>query len=204
MLNSKRSHLLFALLFLGAVSYLLYTILQSNHKLPVVMSSPAFTLPDLNGQSISQDSFTGKIRLVEFIFTHCPDICPATTSNLIRLQSPLKENNWFGQRVQFLAITFDPERDTPEVLRQYAKRMGMDMSGWTVLRGQEEETKQLAARYNIDIRKLGDGQFVHTITSLLLIDGNHQVRKIYKMGEEMDNEQILKDIEALVGEAEKQ
>jgi len=53
----------------------------------------------------------------------------------------------------------------------------------------------------ISITKLGDGEFAHNVTSLTLIDARQRIRKVYKMGEDMDTAQILKDIESLVTEA---
>ncbi len=188
--------LLVLVLLFGA--YLLMPLISGKGRLPVVMPSPAFSMPDLDGNTITQTQYDGKIRLMSFIFTRCPDICPVTTANMVELQRKLQEKGWFGSKVAFLSATFDPDNDTPEVLRGYAERMGIDSSGWTLLRPQQEETIRLAEQYGLSIQKLDDDQYIHSVTSLLLIDDQQQVRMIYKMGEEMDNEQVMQDITYLV------
>ncbi|WP_270171016.1 SCO family protein [Paenibacillus sp. SYP-B4298] len=188
--------LLVLVLLFGA--YLLMPLISGKGRLPVVMPSPAFSMPDLDGNTITQTQYDGKIRLMSFIFTRCPDICPVTTANMVELQRKLQEKGWFGSKVAFLSATFDPDNDTPEVLRGYAERMGIDSSGWTLLRPQQEDTIRLAEQYGLSIQKLDDDQYIHSVTSLLLIDDQQQVRMIYKMGEEMDNEQVMQDITYLV------
>lgn len=182
-----------------AVIYQVYPMFK-NDKLPKVMTAASFSLPDIEGRDVTQADFDGRIRLMSFIFTQCPDICPITTANMVEIQKKLKEQNNFGNQVAFISATFDPDNDTPEVLKQYAERMGMDLAGWTLLRGKEYETIELASKFGISILRTDDGQFAHTLTSLLLIDGNNQVHKIYKMGQEMDNELILSDITFLLDE----
>ncbi|MBD2847737.1 SCO family protein [Paenibacillus sp. IB182496] len=199
--RSSRPYLIAAaVLLIALAAYLLYPVLAGGDKLPVVMDAPDFALTDPAGAPVTQADFDGQVRLVEFIFTSCPDICPATTANMVQMQEPLKEKGWFGDEVQFVAITFDPETDTPERLAEYADRMGMDLSGWTLIRDDEQKTKDYAANFNISIQRLDQGQYMHSVTSLLLIDGQHRVRKIYKMGEDMNNDQIMADLESVVTE----
>lgn len=191
------------ILFVIIISYWLYDSYFRPSSLPVKMNSPAFSLSDLNGDVVTQARFDGKIRITSFIFTRCPDICPATTANMVVLQSTLQEQGLFGEDVEFVSITFDPVNDTPEVLQKYAERMGIDQRGWTLLRGEEGEVQELASQYNLSVVQLDDGLFAHSVTSLLLIDGKQQVRNIYKMGEEMENEKILADIKILLGEQQR-
>lgn len=202
--SSKRPFLvLLAALCAAAAGYWLYTGFFGS-QLPVKMNSPAFALQDLNGNTVTQAEFDGKVRLTSFIFTRCPDICPTTTSNMVVLQNKLQQEGLFGSDVAFMSVSFDPVNDTPEVLQQYAERLGIDQNGWTLLRGEETDIKELAAAYGISILRIDDGLYAHSVTSLLLIDGKQQVRRIYKMGEEMDNTAILADIQSLVDERRKE
>ncbi|EHB62419.1 MULTISPECIES: SCO family protein [Paenibacillus] len=201
--SMRRYVMAIIILCIAAVGYL---VLQSSFRsdsLPVKMESPGFALTDLEGETVTDKDFDGKIRLTSFIFTRCPDICPATTANMVALQAELQEQGRFGNGVEFVSITFDPNNDTPEVLRQYADRMGIDQSGWTLLRGEEHEVKELASQYNFSIVRLDDGLFAHSVTSLLLIDGQQRVRRIYRMGEDMENDQILADIQTLLKEQQR-
>ena len=204
LLAQRKYVIAIALLVLCMVTYWSYDSLKDAGKLPVVMEAPDFTLSDLDGKSVAYSGIPGDVHMIEFIFTSCPDICPTTTYNLVQIQEQLKKQSLFGSnKVNFLAITFDPTKDTPEVLKKYANKLGMDLSGWTLLRGEEAETINLAKKFGITISKMPDGTFVHTSTSLLLLDGQQRVRKIYKMGEDMDNQAIIKDILSLEDEASK-
>ncbi|WP_239619235.1 SCO family protein [Cohnella mopanensis] len=206
-MSNKMSNYLFPLALLVIVIclavYFIYQAEGSKSALPVVKSAPDFVLQDWDGQSVNASSNKGKVVLMEFMFTSCPDICPLTTYKMVQLQEQLKQKGLFGNQVQFVAVTFDPENDTPEVLRKYAQRLNMDGSGWRILRGDEEQTKKIAADYGIMVQNLGEGQFVHTVTSLQLIDSEQRIRKVYEMGEGMKSEEIMKDIASLLSEQTK-
>ena len=199
-LKSYLFPILMAVLLLGVAGYLVVRSLDSGPSLPIVQAAPDFELTNLDGRQVKASDNAGKVVLMEFMFTSCPDICPVTTFKMVQLQETLKQQGIFGDKVQFVAVTFDPERDTPEALQKYAERMRMDMSGWQVLRGKEAATKELAARYGINVVNMGDGQFVHNVTSLQLIDAKQQIRRVYEMGDGMDNEEVLKDIAVLLNE----
>ncbi len=192
-------YLLLALV-LALAAYLVYDQSKSGKGLSVVGAAPEFTLEDVDGRTFDSQALAGSVRLMEFIFTNCPDICPATSYNMVLIQDELKKLGLFGDKVKMVAVTFDPERDTPQVLRRYAERMKMDLSGWVLLRGEESQTHDVAKRYGVTVQNLGDGQFVHTVTSLILVDSKQRIRKVYEMGSEMDNARIVEDIRSLVEE----
>ncbi|OBZ17600.1 SCO family protein [Bacillus sp. FJAT-26390] len=187
-------------LLIALAAYLFYTLQSSGSKLPIVKEAPDFTLQELDGSNFELKDNQGKVMLIEFMFTSCPDICPVTTYNMVLLQDELKKQGSFGSKVQFASVTFDPNTDTPDVLRSYGQRMGIDQAGWKLLRGDEAYTIETAKQYGIAIQKLDDGQFVHTVTSLMLVDAKQQIRKVYRMGDEMDNSLVLKDINTLLKE----
>jgi protein SCO1/2 len=182
------------------VGYVLYDQFAPKAKLAVIRDAPAFSLQDLDGNTVNSASFSGQVRLMEFIFTNCPDICPATTFNMVQIQNKLEAEGLTGRQVKMVATTFDPERDTPEAMKDYAKRLKMDLSMWVLLRGDEAQTSQVTKSYGVTVQKLNDGSFVHTTTSLFLIDGNQRIRKVYRMGNDMDLDQIAGDIRSLVRE----
>jgi len=201
-LKSYMFPMLLLILMLILIVYFVYRSLEREAALPVIQPAPDFILTELNGEPIKASDNKGKIVLMEFMFTSCPDICPLTTYKMVQLQEQLKKEDWFGNKVQFVAVTFDPTHDTPEVLLKYANRMKMDLSGWHVLRGDEAATKEIARKYGVTVQNLGDGQFVHTVTSLNLIDSEQRVRKVYEMGDDMDNAKIMADITSLISEQE--
>jgi protein SCO1/2 len=188
---------------LGLAVYFVYRSVSSESSLPIIKAAPDFVLQNLDDEPVMASVNKGKVVLMEFMFTSCPDICPLTTYKMVQLQEQLKQKAMFGNQVRFVAVTFDPEQDTPEVLREYAQRMNMDNTGWHILRGEEERTKKIAADYGIMVQNIGGGQFVHTVTSLNLIDSEQRIRKVYEMGEEMNSDEIMKDIESLLSEQTK-
>ncbi len=87
-----------------------------------------FRLVDHNGQPRTLADFRGKVVVVFFGFTHCPDVCPTTLAELARAVKQLGPD---GQRVQVLMVTVDPERDTPEILKQYVTALDPRFVGLT-------------------------------------------------------------------------
>ena len=83
-------------------------------RLPNIMRAPDATLQTLDGKEVSIHDTQGKVRVVEFYYANCPDICPLTTANMVQVQNRLKEKGLFGKDVEFISITFDPKNDTPE------------------------------------------------------------------------------------------
>lgn len=137
---------LFAVLSLGLwsivyqepVTELLFS--RSSPKLPVYGVVPDFHLVERSHQPIQRTDLWGKIWVVAFIFTHCPDECPLMTAEIARLQSDMAHMEDF----RTVSITVDPERDTPGVLGQYAERFGADPERWLFLTGEQQAIYQLA------------------------------------------------------------
>jgi protein SCO1/2 len=185
---------------IGLGAYFILGANNSGPSLPVVKPAPDFELRDWDGLPVDSGKNKGKVVLLEFMFTSCPDICPLTTYRMAQLQETLKQRELFGTRVQFVSVTFDPERDTPEVLKAYASRMKMDTAGWDVLRGDVGQAERIASQYDVTVQDLGEGQFVHTVTSLQLIDADQRIRKVYPMGDDLNKDEVLADIESLLEE----
>lgn len=92
------------------------------------------------------DLVKGKVVLINFMFTACPDICPLTTANLIRVQKALGER--LGRDVFFYSITLDPATDTPDVLKRYRKAVGAK-PGWFFLTGKYEEIEVIRRKLGV-------------------------------------------------------
>src|SRR5699024_2301506 len=93
-----------------------------------MMPDLAFTLTDDNGQTVHADKYGGKVRLVYFGYTHCPDICPITLGHLaaaLRTLGPAAKN------VRVLFVSVDPKRDTLSLLKTYTKAFGPQFVGLT-------------------------------------------------------------------------
>lgn len=181
-----------ALLVVGVFGYQYW----QKSQIPVVKQMNDFTLDNIDGSTFTLSETNGKVRLVEFIFTHCPDICPATTFNMAKMQEQLKAKGLFGDKVAFVTITFDPERDTPEVLKAYADKFGADLRGWYFLRGDQAAVEKVTKDFGIAVLKQPDGSFAHT-ARMFLVDKDGNMRRMYGMASDMDMDNMLKDIEQL-------
>ncbi|MGG1658825.1 SCO family protein [Brevibacillus sp. NRS-1366] len=154
---------------------------------------PDVTLETLDGQAYALTPKPGHIRLVELIYTRCPDICPTTTIKMVQLQKRLQEANLMGNGIEFLTVTIDPENDTPDVLRYYAKQLGIGAQGWTILRGDEQTTRTVTSSLGFYASKMEDGFISHTSSTYLVNQNNEVVRK-FGMGEDFDPDQIYQEL----------
>ncbi len=105
----------------------------------VAAAVPDFNLMNQQGQPVQLSDMAGKIWIADFIFTHCPTICPAMTQEMARLQS-----EFVADPVYFVSFSVDPERDTTEVLTRYATAYGADDRRWHFLTGAKTHIDQLA------------------------------------------------------------
>lgn len=105
-------------------------------------------LPDPSGQMRRLDEFKGKVVVVFFGFTQCPDVCPTTLAELAAVRKALGAD---GALVQPIFVSVDPQRDTPEVLKAYAQAFGDDV---VALRGDEAQTKAAAQEFKVFYSKV--------------------------------------------------
>ena len=110
-----------------------------------------FALPDQNDQQRSLKDFAGKVVVVFFGYTQCPDVCPATMQELAEVKKMLGAD---GELLQAVFVTVDPERDTPELLKAYMENF--DRS-FVALHGTEAQTIAIAKEFKIYFKKV-DGQ----------------------------------------------
>lgn len=113
---------------------------------------PAFTLVDHNGNPFDNDRLTGKWTFIFFGYTHCPDICPTTLSTLAQVAQQL-ENDDVSKDTQFVFVSVDPDRDTPQTLAGYVVYFNPDFIGVT---GDEQALAQLTSSLGILYAKVED------------------------------------------------
>ena len=121
--------------------------ISEEQPLPKIAPAPEFTLTSQDGTQVSLADLRGKVVAVTFIFTLCTDTCPVLTPMMSFVQDRLGPD--FGTKVAFVSITVDPERDTPEVLKEYAQTYGADLRGWSFLTGSPEAIRDLTRRYGV-------------------------------------------------------
>jgi protein SCO1/2 len=143
-----------------------------------------------------------KITLMAMVYTHCPDICPLTTHNIYLVQEKLPDN--LKDKVRFVIISFDPNRDTPSVLKKFAELRDLDFKYWTLLTGNERNTKEVMLKFGITAiptdstySKNGELSYsmVHT-DRISLIDQDGKLRSNYR-GSTADLNTIIEDIKYL-------
>jgi protein SCO1/2 len=118
-----------------------------GHDEKVTIGGP-FHLIDGKGHAVSDTDFRGKFMLVYFGYTHCPDACPTTLSDLASAIDKLPAAD--RARLVPLFITVDPERDTPDMMGEYAQAFGPAMVGLT---GSAEQIAQAEAEYHVYAKK---------------------------------------------------
>jgi protein SCO1/2 len=148
--------------------------------LPVLYEAPGFTLTNQDRLEVELSDFRGKVVVVDFIYTRCPDVCGELNYRLQGVWEQLKQE--LKQDFVLISVSFDLY-DTPEVLKQYDKFY--DVPGWQFLTGTEEQIRQVTNDYGLGVwgeEPAPEGsptvEITHTVV-IVLIDRNGMVRKTY-------------------------
>jgi protein SCO1/2 len=152
-----------------------------------------FKLSDQDGKPFKFNSARGKLVLVTFIFTTCPDVCPLLTAKLAAIQRTLEEKKI--KDYLLLSITTDPERDTTAALKEYAGHFKADFRRWSFLTGSRQEMVNVWKLFAVNVTKTESGQVQHTSLTTLV---DHQgIRRVDYYGDKWQEKEVLKDIEWL-------
>jgi protein SCO1/2 len=147
---------------------------------PVESEAPGFTLKDASGGMVRLTDLRGKVIILNFIYTTCPDVCPLHTERIAQLQSMINQTSMKAM-VEFVTITTDPQRDNGQVLRDYGEAHGLDPVNWVFLTapaGQpEDSTRKIAEAYGLQFSPSKDGMQMHgTVTHVIDQDGRMRAR----------------------------
>lgn len=113
-----------------------------------------------NGGKLTFAELKGKPQVVTMFFARCELACPVLVHDMKRIEAKLPPE--LRGRIGFVLVSFDSERDTPEVLRAYRGRQELDPATWTLLRGKPDDVLELAALLGIKFKKDPQGQFAHS------------------------------------------
>lgn len=185
---------------------LLVLLMSSCTDLPIDddLSDSSYRFVLETGDSVSfPRSFAGKILVVSYIYTHCPDVCVLTTSNMELLHNKIGRN----EDILFLSVSIDPRRDSPQVLREYADVRGIDTTTWHFLTGPLSVTDSLLERVGFYYRRsfierAKNGEEVYFLDHsdfISLFDTRGRLRGEYK-GTSLNIDEIAKDIRTIAGE----
>ncbi len=111
-----------------------------NESLVKIGPCPKFELINQNNLKISNESFKGKVVVMEFFFTSCPTICPKMNQSMLAIEKQFFGNPNFG----IASISIDPDKDSPKVLKEHAELLGVTSSNWHFLTGNKEYIFNLA------------------------------------------------------------
>lgn len=179
-------------------------LIACSSGLPEKGQLPDVRLVDQDGRPFSFSQVRGKVLVVAYIYTNCPDICHVISNKMNVFKQQIKKEG-LGDRVYFISISFDPERDTPEVLRHHAKMMNLDLDNWALLTGDKnavEEVLKVAGMEAImdaaPTDRKGDQSYslLHR-DRISLADKNGRIRKHYK-GSEFSPDELRDDIRSLL------
>lgn len=135
---------------------------------PIDKSAPSFALQDASGHAAKLTDFRGKVVILHFIYTSCPDVCPLHAERIAEVQAMVNLSPMKSQ-VAFVTITTDPSRDRGEVLRTYGQAHGLDPANWVFLTTKsdqpEDTTRKLAEQFGHRFDKTPDGYQAHGIVT---------------------------------------
>ena len=154
------------------------------------------SLPDIDGQPRTLGDFKGKVTVVFFGYTQCPDVCPTTMAELAQVKKTLGPD---ADKLQAVFVTIDPERDTPEILKSY---MASFDPSFVALRGTLAQTEAAAKEFKVYYAKVpgkteGSYTMDHTAGSYVLDEkGNLRLFERYGAG----SDGLAADVKALIAQ----
>lgn len=160
-----------------------------------MMPELEFTLTSENGERVNAERYAGKVNLLFFGYTHCPDVCPITLGRLRGVMDRLPED--IAGRIRVLFVSVDPERDGPEQLRTYTDQFGENFIGLT---GSREQLDALTRRYRTtygygEPDEQGNYEVSHG-SAVYAFDANGEARLLIRNDDSVDA--VAGDLERLV------
>ena len=209
-MNSPKAAFFYALRFLLALQLILFTSaapwLTGSHdqsaaekakgaeRREVRIPIEDFTLTDQSSRPFKFQSLRGKVAIIAFAYTTCPDVCPLITAAMRQTQEGLSKEE--RASAYLVTVTTDPEIDTPQVMAAYAKRYGVDLSNWAFLTGDEAALKKVWKNFGVGVQRKARGLIDHT-TLTAVIDRTGTMR-IAHIGTSPDPKAVLQDVRRLL------
>jgi len=200
----------FLIIFVALATGLLYSCDNSSQKLPILgerefingdsvyHTIPDFSFTDQNGLEITNKTYENKIYIADFFFTTCPTICPVMKTQLLRVYDKFKANPQVG----ILSHTIDPRHDSVAVLKEYAKRLGVEGDFWHFVTGKKDKIYELGQKFyyvTTGEDSTAAGGFIHS-GAFILVDKKRRVRGMYDGTNEKEVDKLMKDMEILLAE----
>ena len=125
------------------------------------------------GKAFQFRDLRGTPSVLALFYATCTSACPAIVDAMKRLEKMLSEKQ--AGALKFILVTFDPTEDTAEALRNYAKKRGLNQDRWLLLRGDEDDTRELAVILGSKYKRIGPREFAHS-NLITLLDGEGRIK----------------------------
>jgi protein SCO1/2 len=136
---------------------------QTGHAQGLATIGGPFTLVDDNGTRVTEKTLAGKPYVIYFGYTYCPEVCPTTLFDLSRW---IKELGPDANKLDYVFVTVDPDRDTPKHLHAYLSSFDSHIRGLT---GTPEQIAQIAKEYHINYKKIPSGDGTYSVDHSAII-----------------------------------
>jgi protein SCO1/2 len=165
---------------------------------PVDIAAPGFSLKDADGRTFSLSDFHGKVVVLNFIYTNCPDACPLQAEKIAGIQKIINQTP-MKDLVSFVTITTDPKRDYGQVLSDYGRAHGLDSANWVFLTAgpdqPEDATRKLARAYGLEFTPDSDGLETHGVVTHVIDQSGRMLARFH--GLEFDSTNLILFVNAL-------
>ena len=179
------------------------TVLKTTHKVghndvpdTLYHSLPDFKLTDQNGNTVTSKTFTNKIFIASFFYTHCKGVCDQINTNINQLAA-----SYAGEKmVYFISISVDPERDSVKALKSYANTVKPASKQWLFLTGDTAAVYPLAHNgFLVNALQTGKDNFIYS-DKLILIDEDRRIRGYYTGASATEISKLDDEIKVLIKE----
>ncbi len=192
------------LIAIGAFVYALIRVQQANAPQPLPVLGQVkneFRLTNQWGETVSSDDLKGKVWVAYFFFSTCPSICPLMNRNMVDVQTEFAKN----PEVVIVGFTVDPATDTPERLRKYGEKYGVQKGKWHYLTGDKQAIYKLALQsFMLGVEDAsGDQQEAHPIIhseKFVLVDRQGRIRGYYAGTHKPDVQRLMQDLYTVLEE----
>lgn len=186
-------------LIIGAAVW--FATFQPIQVLPRIRLAPGYLLVNQDGETVTSEDARGDIVLYDFGYTNCGEECDEMNNTMIEIQDRLAEVDAGDADIRFVTISFDPERDTPEILRSYADELGADTGQWQFFTGESGHIANVVkAGFEAYFQEGNDHNFSFA-PMFVLVDGWGVIRGEYRYQTvTSDADKIVRQLDVLAEE----
>ncbi|WP_067933947.1 SCO family protein [Alicyclobacillus kakegawensis] len=176
---------------------LVYMVRAAGGTLPIEGQASDFTAINVDGRNIRFSSLDGKIRLVTWFYTHCPDVCPLTAHRMQQIQTKLEAEGVFASKVDIVAIDLDPESDSLHDIRVWSSHFNPNYHGWYFVRTDPEHTKRILKAWGVERKLIPGSVYVSHTIKTVLVDEDGNIRKTYNTAN-LNVDEVASDVNGLI------